>query len=302
MQQTRILPHHSREFSYSVRAVEIQIFLSYTLGDWHYNHINGDLLIFTGAKMISVCMAVYNGEKFIKEQVDSILAQLADCDELIISDDGSSDKTIQILKSYNDPRIKILFHTQKKDFSKIKYNKNYYLATDNFENALKSAKGDYIFLSDQDDIWKSDRVKKMISTLQKENADCVMCNFSTINEDGKITKEFGFEKNPIKKTLLGKIIKSRFVGSSMAFTKELLAKTLPFPKNLRAHDLWIGCFAKKFVFLNEALTLFRRHQSNVSTGIAKSENPLWYKIYYRIKFFFQFVSFNSKNHQKGSQK
>lgn len=241
--------------------------------------------------MISVCMATYNGEKFIKQQIDSILDQLEPTDELIISDDNSTDKTVEIISNYNDSRIKLYNHNGRPDFSKIKTNKSFFLATSNFQNALEKANGDYIFLSDQDDIWAEKRILKMTDALKNENADCVMCNFSTIDENGKIIQEKGFKKNPIKKTLIGKIIKSRFVGSSMAFTKELLEKTLPFPKNLRAHDLWIGCFAKKFIFLDENLTYFRRHGDNVSTGIDKSTNSLLYKITYRIKFLFQYLNY-----------
>ena len=100
--------------------------------------------------MISVCMACYNGEKFIQEQVDSIICQLGLDDELIISDDGSNDRTLDILFSYEDSRIKIL------------HNRACHGFVGNFENALSHAKGDYIFLSDQDDIWKKEKVQKVI--------------------------------------------------------------------------------------------------------------------------------------------
>lgn len=91
--------------------------------------------------MISVCMATYNGEEYIKEQLESILCQLGEMDEIIISDDGSTDNTLNIIESYNDSRIKIHINTGKHGF------------VYNFENALQKAKGEYIFLSDQDDIW-----------------------------------------------------------------------------------------------------------------------------------------------------
>lgn len=238
--------------------------------------------------MTSVCMATYNGEKYIKQQIESILFQLEKEDELIISDDGSSDKTLEIINSFNDNRIRIFSHIKPECLSNIKYNKSYYYATSNFENALKQAKGDYIFLSDQDDIWDKEKKIKMITYLKEKNADCVMCNFSTIDSTSNIILKKGFEISPIKKSLIQKVIKSRFIGSSMCFTKELLTNCLPFPNKLRAHDLWIGCHAKKIVFLDVPLTLYRRHDENVSTGIGKSTNKLWYKIYYRIVFLLQF--------------
>ena len=91
--------------------------------------------------MISVCIATYNGEKYLREQLDSILPQLAESDEVIVSDDGSTDGTIDLITSLNDPRIKIVSNSGRKGY------------VGNFENALKHTTGDYIFLSDQDDIW-----------------------------------------------------------------------------------------------------------------------------------------------------
>ena len=86
--------------------------------------------------MISVCMASYNGAIFIKQQAVSILNQLGLEDELIISDDGSKDNTLEILASLNDSRIKIYHHSAPHG------------VVSNFENAIKHASGDYIFLSD----------------------------------------------------------------------------------------------------------------------------------------------------------
>ena len=83
--------------------------------------------------MISVCMATYNGEKFIESQLKSILSQLSEDDEVIISDDDSTDRTLEIVRRLSDKRIKIYHHETDHGFTR------------NFENALKYAKGDYIF-------------------------------------------------------------------------------------------------------------------------------------------------------------
>lgn len=238
--------------------------------------------------MISVCMATYNGERFIKEQIDSILPQLSQDDELIISDDGSTDRTLEIIASYKDERIKVFHHKKNPEYARIKHCKNFYYATSNFENALKHAKGDYIFLSDQDDIWKSDKKEKMLKALSDSEADCVMCNFSVIDEFGSLKIDKGFEKNPVGKSLVWKILKSRLIGSSMCFSCRILKTALPFPRNLIAHDLWIGCLSKKIIFIDAPLTLYRRYDGNVSAGIDKSKNTLFFKIQYRIIFFIQF--------------
>ncbi|MDY2843374.1 MAG: glycosyltransferase family 2 protein, partial [Treponema sp.] len=222
--------------------------------------------------MISVCMATYNGGRFIKEQIDSILPQLSQEDELIISDDGSTDKTLEIIASYKDERIKVFHHKKNPEYAKIKHSRNFYYATSNFENALNQAKGDYIFLSDQDDIWKSDKKEKMLKALADYKADCVMCNFSVIDENGNIIKEKFYENSPISKSLVVNILKSKFLGCCMAFSRNLLQKALPFPDKLIAHDYWIGCLSEKLIFLNEPLHLYRRYESNVSTSSEKSKN------------------------------
>jgi len=98
---------------------------------------------------ISVCMATYNGEKYIYDQLQSILTQLSENDEVIISDNYSSDKTIEIIELFNDPRIKIYFLKKGKSIK-------------NFENALLHASRDYIFLADQDDIWLPGKVQIMM--------------------------------------------------------------------------------------------------------------------------------------------
>ena len=103
---------------------------------------------------ISVCIATYNGERYIAKQLDSILEQLRDDDEVVVSDDSSGDKTLEIIQSYQDKRIK-LFPNQK-----------FRSPIFNFENALKQATGSYIFLSDQDDLWGPGKVETALKSLQ----------------------------------------------------------------------------------------------------------------------------------------
>ena len=119
--------------------------------------------------LVSVCMATYNGAKYIREQVDSILNQEFKENpnielELVVSDDGSTDETIQILEAYHDPRIKIFNHQDKK---KYKYYNANRLASDNFGNALMNAHGDYLFFSDQDDVWMPSKLDKSLTLLRE---------------------------------------------------------------------------------------------------------------------------------------
>lgn len=105
--------------------------------------------------MISVCIATYQGEKYIREQLASILCQLDDADEIIVSDDGSTDRTLDIIRQMADHRIKIVEGPHR------------HSPTLNFERALQEARGDYIFLADQDDVWKPDKVQVCMKWLQE---------------------------------------------------------------------------------------------------------------------------------------
>ncbi len=222
-------------------------------------------------KKISVCIATYNGELYLKEQLDSVLAQLSENDEIIISDDSSTDNTIAIIKSYNDPRIKLY------------ENQSFYSPVLNFENAIKKVNGDYIFLCDQDDIWLTDKVTTMLHYLQKYDlvvSDCKIVNgkLETIHESffSLMHSGTGFWKNFMKNT---------YLGCCMAFKKEVLEYTLPFPSKIAMHDIWIGLSVEingQPFFLKKALSLYRRHGNNASFSSEKSKYNILYKIKYRL--------------------
>lgn len=222
---------------------------------------------------ISVCMATYNGEKYIKEQLDSILCQIGENDEVIISDDSSTDNTVEIINAFNDDRIKIYKNEKEKGYTR------------NFENALEKASGDIIFLSDQDDIWIEDKVKKMTEIL--ENYDFVVSDNSIVNENLEVINKSHFEVYKTKNGFLTNLLLPRYVGACMAFKKNVLQKSLPFPNNakLSAHDYWISLIAEmyfKSYKLDEQLLLYRRHGTNASSGGEKSKNSLSHKLKVRI--------------------
>ncbi len=205
---------------------------------------------------VSVCMATFNGADFIYEQVQSILLQLKNEDELIISDDGSSDKTIEIIESFKDGRIKI-FNNQKHGVN------------NNFENALKHATGDYIYLSDQDDVWLENKINIMNQEL--ESHDFVVSDCMVVDTD---LKELSHSRNKdcnVKSGFINIMIRSRYLGCCMALKKEVLQACLPFPVKykLLEHDIWIASVAELYyncISLDEPLILYRRHGSNVSSG------------------------------------
>ena len=206
---------------------------------------------------VSVAMATYNGEKYIKGQIDSILNNLLPGDELIISDDGSTDSTIDIVNEYmkKDKRIKLFFGPKKGP-------------KQNFANAISKCTGKYIFLADQDDYWVSNKVEIVISNFIKYNAlliqhDCRIINFST----KKVIEPSFFEFRKCGPGVLKNIIKTTYIGCCMAFDSSIKNMILPIPDDIDMHDQWIGIIAdhyKKSVFINDKLIDYQRHEGTAS--------------------------------------
>lgn len=231
-------------------------------------------------------MASYNGAEYISNQISSILKQLKEKDELIISDDGSTDGTIEIIKSFNDSRILLLIHEKSLSFRKNIY--PHYLVSQNFENALKRSSGDIIFLADQDDIWLDNKVVVMLSYLEKYSL--VMSDCNVINEKNDIVSDSFFNSTNLPCGVIRNIIKPFYHGCCMAFKRQILDVALPFPKKMILHDSWIGMLAEKFgnvKFIDEKLMLYRRHFNNSSFSEGKSSNSFFFRIQYRVVLFFQ---------------
>ncbi len=203
---------------------------------------------------ISVAMAVYNGEKYLKEQLDSILNQLDKKDEIVISLDPSSDKSQSIIESYQDDRIRLL---KGKGMGLIK----------NFENAISHCSNDIIFLSDQDDIWSKNKIEKVLSVFD-ESTMCVVHDAYVVSGDGKkIIEESFFRTRDSKTGLFKNIMKNSYIGCCMAFKKELIKDILPFPNDLPMHDQYIGLMAEKHgkvKFIPDRLIYYRRHENTSS--------------------------------------
>lgn len=228
--------------------------------------------------MISVCMATYNGEKYIWEQIYSILSQLGNDDELIISDDASTDRTYDIVCSFNDNRIK--FYTFKRN--KTKYQKNIHLVTTNFENALSKANGEYIFLADQDDIWLPNKIDVCMKYLV--NTMLVVHDCFIVDEQLNILKPSFFIHRKVRPGFLKNLYKSSYLGCCMAFKKELLKKCLPIPYNV-GHDIWISLINELFYSsfcIPDKLLLYRRHNGNVTSSGGASKNCVFSKALYRF--------------------
>lgn len=203
---------------------------------------------------VSVAMATYNGEKYIKEQIKSILECLEENDELVISDDGSTDNTLGIINSFNDNRIVLIEGPQKG----IKQN---------FANAIKNTSGEYIFLSDQDDIWEKDKVTEVIKCFEKENCTLVVHDAEVVDENLNMVMSSYYSYRNSGKGIIKNIYKNTYIGCCMAFLSKAKKYVLPIPNDIEMHDQWIGVLNDKYgktYFSTKKLIKYRRHSLNNS--------------------------------------
>ena len=204
---------------------------------------------------ISVAMATYNGGKYIEEQLDSILSQLGEDDEIVISDDGSTDKTLDIVRSFHDERIKV-FDGPRKGVKQ------------NFGNAISKCVGKYIFLADQDDVWLPNKVATILSIFEEKKCTCVIHDAVVFDSDsGKIMEPSFFSWRKSGKGILKNIWKNTYIGCCMAFSADMKKYILPIPDNINMHDQWIGIICERYgksIFVSKILLRYRRHSDNNS--------------------------------------
>ncbi len=228
---------------------------------------------------VSVAMAAYNGEKYIAEQIDSILPQLRESDELIISINPSSDNTENIVKQYceNDTRIKMSICKEKGVLA-------------NFENAIRLCNNDIIFLSDQDDVWFPNKIIDVCHIMQVKGLDALA--HKSLVVDSKLLP-FQKQRNTNSKVSIVKpiniLFQNKIQGSCLAFKKELLSYILPFPERIPMHDSWIGMIIAtygKIGLSNETYMYYRQHDNNVTS---RKHKPLMNMIEDRFNLLLQYI-------------
>ncbi len=214
--------------------------------------------------MISVCVATYNGASSIIRQLDSIIFQLHTEDEIIVSDDNSTDNTCDLIRALNDFRIKIVYNTGAKG------------PVGNFQNALKYAKGEYILLADQDDVWLPNKVVDMCTALN--DCDLVLTDCEIVNKQLITTNSSFFSLRKSSPGFWQNLYKNSYIGCCMGFKKEILMYVLPFPASIHMHDWWIGLLVELFgsvKFLQNPSIKYVRHGNNFSPTGEKSSNSYY---------------------------
>jgi glycosyltransferase involved in cell wall biosynthesis len=223
-------------------------------------HADGRLAVRAGDEpRVSACMAAYNGGAFVEGQLRSILSQLKSHDEVVIVDDGSTDDTLERIARIGDARVRMLKHEKNAGV----------VAT--FEDALRSAMGDILFLCDDDDVWAPTKARRFLDAFEsRPDAEIVMSRVRMIDDedrplpDSRINRRGrflpGFWRN---------LYMNHYQGSAMAIRASLLGRVLPFPaRKAFLHDAWIGTrndlLGGRTAFLDEDLLYYRRHFNNAS--------------------------------------
>ena len=217
----------------------------------------------TNNSKIDILMTTYNGEKYLKEQIESILNQTYKNINLIISDDCSTDNTRDILKEYQDlENIKIYY--QDKNLG--------YVA--NFEFLLKHVESDIYMLSDQDDVWMPNKIEETFKKLEEDNADLVFTDLEVVNQKLELINK-SFNKSMNKEHKIGKTLGTNqfeylynnITGCTIMSKKKWIDEILPIPKGSKyvIHDSWIGLIISlngKISYLDKPTIKYRQHSEN----------------------------------------
>lgn len=208
---------------------------------------------------VDILLATYNGEKYLREQIDSILNQTYPHFNLIIRDDGSTDKTLEIIKSYGDPRIKLIVNGVNGG------------VVNNFSSLLQSSFAPYVLLADQDDVWESDKVERMLICAQAfDEGKPLLVHHDMQVVDSKLNvispSFWRFSKfNPQATTLNRLLMQNNVTGAACLINHALVEKALPIPKEALMHDHWLALIAAAFgeiIPVKETLVKYRQHGKN----------------------------------------
>lgn len=223
--------------------------------------------------MISIAMATYNGAKYLKEQLNSILNQTYQDFELIICDDCSSDLTYSILQEYaaNDQRIHVYKNIENLGFKK------------NFEKAVSLCDGDYIAFSDQDDIWMENHLELLLQNIKNKSLACG--NSILIDQEGhtlgmtlKYQESLDYiPKNDIDKSISIILFRNPYQGASMMINRKLRNIAFPIPENVNYHDTWlasVACYVDGINYIDIPLLKYRRLPNSI-TGLRYVRRSKW---------------------------
>lgn len=225
--------------------------------------------------IVDIVLASYNGEAFIGQQIESILNQTHGNFNLYITDDGSKDNTVNIIKYYSakDDRVKLV---SKERTGGVNYN---------FERGLKFSQGNYIFLSDQDDIWYPNKIEEYLKSMLREESIeknvpiLLYSDLKLVDSSGNGISESFYKSSGLNPLRNYHYLNLKWMGSVMGCTimlnKIALQHALPFPHPIIMHDHWLALStlkAGKILYIDKAFMDYRQHNNNVSGGMGFQRN------------------------------
>ena len=237
---------------------------------------------------VSIALATYNGSSFLREQLDSVLAQSFQDFELVIGDDCSTDDTPSVLQEYiaKDSRIQFFKNEKNLGFKK------------NFEKIISYCSGEFIAFCDQDDIWTTNHLETLLKNIG--NHDCIGANALIIDENGISQNKTLLEYWPVhymphnaEELFIHELYSNVIQGTASMVRKSLIKDSLPIPKNVKYHHYWFALNAglhNGCKYIPDVILHYRRHSKNVSAyqkfSIIQAIKDLW-KISKNRKNFYQ---------------
>jgi glycosyltransferase involved in cell wall biosynthesis len=224
-------------------------------------------------------MATHNGEKHVARQLETILSELNPGDEVIVVDDQSTDRTVEVVDALGDARIRCIKNPQN---MREMYS---------FGRAMSLATKQVVFLADQDDIWVPGRVNRMVGALSDSGASLVTTNFVWMNDkEDPIDVPFDGVRAAASRSYLRNIVdifvgRTNYFGCAMAMTQEFSRLILPIPPFVQSHDLWIALAANASgsnVHLDDVTLRKRQHGNNATSTVSRW--ALYQKLWSRAIF------------------
>lgn len=222
---------------------------------------------------VDILLATYNGETYLREQLDSLLNQTYKDIRIIISDDKSTDTTRQILEEYKEKDERIVVYAQEKNLGVVS----------NFEFLLKKVQNKYYMFADQDDIWHEDKIEKSLNKLKETNADLVFTDLQVVDNELNVTNNSYWELKGLKEKILkhnsfdALYLNNYVTGCTILAKSKTIEKILPIPNTSKyvLHDYWTALIISqsgKIEFLNEPTIKYRQHKNNRVGSKKKSES------------------------------
>ncbi len=222
-----------------------------------------------GHPRVSIALCTYNGARYLREQLDSLLSQSHPNIEIVATDDASQDESQKVLHHYAslDSRVSVVTNSKRLGFSS------------NFSATLQRCSGSYICPCDQDDIWHPDKITRLLKAIQGH--DLVYCDSAMVNSEGvslnrRLSQDRGMYSGRDPLTFL---LTNCISGHAMLFRRSLLDRAKPFPSGIY-YDWWISIVAATgngVLYVDEPLVYFRRHQSTV-TSFGNVRKPIGIKM------------------------